>query len=259
MLIFHDAPPPAAEWSAIIREAWASAPVSASSSRSRSGPGGPATIARRMAPSARRLRGVNSSPKSRSPARSSLRVCQPRNTGGRGAPPSPGTAASRARLTSASAGSSRRVPPQRAQATSTAAIASPVRAVPASRASPPQARQRTRCHCPSSARAAARAASTPLLQGVRVDAGEGGASERDGERVRVQPERRPSGDRRLDDRDARPAERVQHEAARRCVPLDEVADDVRRLARPVLVRAGSAQARSGEGQRPPLRYGTRRV
>ena len=155
MLIFQDAPPPAAEWSAIMRDAWASAPVSASSSRSRSGPAGPAMMARRRALSARRLRVVNSSPKSCSPARSSLRVCQPRKTGGRGAPPSPPAAARRARSWSPGVGSSRRVPPHAAQVTSTAVTVAPERAVPASLASAPQRRQRVRCQRASSANASA--------------------------------------------------------------------------------------------------------
>ena len=96
MFSFHEAPPPSRPWSAIIREPCASAPVSASSRQSRIARVGLGQDRGRAAcASARRLRVVKSSPKSVSPARTSLRVCQPANTGGRGASPSPPASAPR--------------------------------------------------------------------------------------------------------------------------------------------------------------------
>ena len=155
MFSFHEAPPPSRPWSAIIREPCASAPVSASSRQSRIAASGSARIAARRVANARRLRVVKSSPKSVSPARTSFRVCQPANTGGRGASPSPPASAPADSCRSDRSGSSRRVPPHRVQRTWTATISAPRRAVPASAASPPQRRQGVRCQVPSAASAAA--------------------------------------------------------------------------------------------------------
>ena len=235
MFSFHEAPPPARPWSAIIREACASAPVSASSRQSRIG--------------TRRF-GQDRRPQCRQRAQVAGRE-QPTEIGHAGADELPRLPAGHDRRPRGAAVAAHEWAPR-------ASLMSAAQRLLAARAATAWAAHQ---HCHDLGCAARRAGQVGLAAAppagrdvppplgrpcgvehacpgggddVGVAGRRRGAGEEDRERVDVDPERPAAERRRLDRRDAGAAERVEHEVAGRSRLGDPLCHQIGWLARPVL-------------------------